>query len=159
VKTICKFLSTLVLLSLLAYPTVSWFETAYRGILQLGIADSASIHYVGVRVFYPFLVLVLATPRLGLRRKAAGIAAGLFLYLLIDRLMIPVWKILPYTQKPGPVAAKEFYTNVYYMIMTWMLPFLLWIVIAFRQIEQICNGDSQGVMNDEQQNKADYLSL
>jgi len=98
---------------------------------------------MAAQVLYLFFVLILATPRLSFTRKVTGIAVGLFLYLLIDRLMIPLWKVLPYTQKLGPVSAKAFYTNVYYMLMHWMLPFLLWIVIAYRQIEEMCKGEGR----------------
>lgn len=57
--------------------------------------------------------------------------------------MMPIWKVLPYTQKPGPVPAKEFYTTVYYMLMHWLMPFLLWMLFSFRQIEQMCQGETQ----------------
>ncbi|MBJ6749133.1 hypothetical protein [Geomonas anaerohicana] len=142
-KTIMLFLGKLLLFSLLALPMVEWFDRAYQSILQLGVADTGDIPFMSAHLLYLFFVLVLATPRLGLRRRVIGIAIGLLLYLLIDRLMISVWKALPYTQKPGPVPAKEFYTNVYYMVMHWMLPFLLWIVIAYRQIEVMCNRQIQ----------------
>ena len=146
------FLGKLVLFSLLSLPTVKWFDGAYQGILQLGVADTRDIPFMSAHLLYLYFVLLLATPGLGLRRRLVGIATGLFLYLLLDRLMIPVWKALPYTQKPGTVPAKEFYTNVYYMVMHWMLPFLLWIVIAYRQIEGMCsrriqNQDIRGVEN------------
>jgi len=138
VKSILLFLSKLVLLSLLAIPTVELFDRVYQGILQWGVADTGTIPFMSSHMLYLLFVLVLATPRLGIRRRVIGIVAGILLYLLIDRLMIPIWKILPYAQKPGPVPAKEFYTNVYYMFMHWTLPFLLWIMLAYRQIEGMC---------------------
>ena len=137
-KSILLFLSKLVLFSLLAIPTVDWFDKGYQGILQLGVSDTRDIPFMGAHMLYLLFVLILATPGLGLKRRVVGISAGILLYLLVDRLMIHIWKVLPYTQKPGPVPAKEFYTNVYYMFMHWMLPFLLWIVVAYRQIEGMC---------------------
>jgi len=138
VKTILLFLSKLALFSLLAIPTVEWFDSVYQGILQWGVVDTRDIPFMSAHLLYLPFVLILATPQMDLRRRIMGIGAGFLLYLFIDRLMIPVWKALPYTQKPGPIPAKEFYSNVYYMVMHWMLPFLLWIVIAYKQIEGMC---------------------
>jgi hypothetical protein len=140
VKSITLFVGKLTLLSLVLMPTVEWFDIGYTSVLQLGVADTGTIPFMGAHALYLFFVLILATPRLALKRRIFAIAAGIFLYLLIDRLMIPIWKVLPFTQKPGPVPAKAFYTNVYYMLMHWMLPFLLWFVIAYRQIEELCKG-------------------
>lgn len=137
------FLGKLVLFSLLALPTVEWFASTYQGILLLGVRDIGDVPFVSARMLYLYFVLVLATPGISLRRRSLGIAGGLLLYLLMDRLMIPVWRALPYTQKPGPVAAKEFYKSVYYMLMHWLLPFFLWIVVGFRQIEEMCKGQRQ----------------
>jgi hypothetical protein len=144
VKTILFFLGKLMLFSLLVIPMIEWFDGTYQGILQAGVANPGDIPFMSSHMLYLVFALILATPRLGLRRRIIGIAAGLLLYMLADRLMIPIWKALPYTQKPGPVPAKEFYTSVYYMIMHWLLPFLLWIVIAYRQIEGMCKGQLQG---------------
>lgn len=120
---------------------MQWFDSIYQTVLQYGVGDPGQIPFMSSRLLYLVFALIVATPGLSMRRRVAGIGGAILLYLLIDRMMILVWQELPYTQRPGPVPAKEFYTNVYYMFMHWMLPFLLWIVVAYREIEMVFTGE------------------
>ncbi|QXE92399.1 hypothetical protein KP001_07715 [Geomonas subterranea] len=135
-KRVILFLGKILLFSLLLMPAVGWFEGIYQGVLQAGIATPRTIPFAGGRAILLFFVLILATPDVTVKKRCAGIFGAILLYLLIDRLMIYLWGVLPYAQKPG-AAAQAFYTQVYYMFMHWLLPFLLWLLIAFREVEEV----------------------
>ncbi|UPU37855.1 hypothetical protein M1B72_09145 [Geomonas paludis] len=134
-KKILLFLAKILLFSLLMLLAIGWFEGVYRSILQAGVSDSSTIPFAGSRAIVLFFALILATPGLTVKKRCAGILAAVLLYLLIDRLMVHLWGVLPYAQKPG-AAAQAFYTQVYYMFMRWLLPFLLWLLMAFREVEE-----------------------
>lgn len=133
-KKIASFIIKLILFSILAVPTVSLFEVGYRGILQLSAPAGTEISFVGARMLYVFFVLLLATSGVGVLRTSVGILSAISLYLCIDRLMIPLWRILPYTNVPlYPV--NKFYLQVYFTVMHWILPFILWFGFGRRGIE------------------------
>ncbi|MBJ6802493.1 hypothetical protein [Geomonas propionica] len=135
-KRILLFLGKVLLFSILLLPALPWFAGVYKSILQTGIADPSTIPFAGSRATTFFFALVLATPGLSARKRCCGILGAILLYLLIDRIMIHLWGVLPYAEKPG-AAAKEFYTQVYYMVMHWLLPVLLWLLVAFQEIEEM----------------------
>lgn len=135
-KSIILFLGKVLLFSLLLLPAFPWLGEAYKSILQTRIADPGTIPFAGSRATAFFFALVLATPGLSFRKRCCGIVGAVFLYLLIDRLLIHLWGVLPYAEKPG-VAAKEFYTQVYYMFMHWLLPVLLWLLVGLQEIEEM----------------------
>jgi hypothetical protein len=124
------FLVKLLLFSLVLIPVLLAFITSG----QIPTLQAMStLPYVGSKNLYTFFILILATPGLSIKKRIIGIVAAIALFLLIDLLMTFVW--LPYFQNPEPSRTNEIVWYAWYISVRYILPFLLWFVFAFKQIE------------------------
>ena len=97
--------------------------------------------YDGSANLYTFLVLLLAMPGMGLRKGTIGVATGIALFLAADFFLTAIW--LPFLETPQPSLANMAASYGWLVVAHYLLPFLLWIVLAFRQIETMCKGQME----------------
>jgi hypothetical protein len=77
--------------------------------------------------YVPFLVLILVTPRLSLRRRLAGLAAGCGILFLAHLGLLVVEA---FAQTPGRPTEDSFSTVFPAAMFVDALPFALWAVVA-----------------------------
>lgn len=150
-KKILLFLARLIIISLLMVPLLPRFDLACRFILVFITSRTMptteamkAIPYVSSVKLYPFFVLVLATPRLAIGKRLLGIAGAILLYLVMDFCMILLWRGVPFIQIPDPTLPHVIATNLWDMLGHWLLPFLLWFMVAYRQIGVFHSGEGAG---------------
>ncbi|MDU0460701.1 MAG: hypothetical protein RW306_18380 [Geobacteraceae bacterium] len=135
-KPILFFLK-LILLSLLLLPVFAYFDAAYFYIISFAILKPLEqIDYVSSKSLYPFFILILATPGIGIKRSSLSILTAISLSLLIDLCMIYAWDTFPFSQANNPSNAHIWAGMSWHVFMNWILPILLWFVVAQKQIEQ-----------------------
>lgn len=150
-KKILLFLARLIIFSLLLVPLLPRFDLACRFVLvfitSLTLPTNEAmkaIPYVSSVKLYPFFVLVLATPRLAMGKRLTGIAGAILFYLVMDFCMILIWRGVPFIQIPNPTLLHVIATNLWDMLGHWLLPFLFWFMVAYRQIGVFHNGGGEG---------------
>jgi hypothetical protein len=145
VKKLLPFLARLVVISLLFVPVLSPFHQAYRFVLAFITSASvptspmmASLPYDGSNNLYTFLVLILAIPGLEIKKRLLGVAVGIGMFLFADFFMIAVW--IPYLKTPRPSLINMAVSYGWLVVAHYLLPFLLWLAFAFREIEVLFRG-------------------
>jgi hypothetical protein len=146
VKKLLLFLARLLLISLLFVPVLPQLHQSYKFVLAFMTTATlptnemiASLPYVGSNNLYTFLVLILAIPGLGIKRRVVGIVTGIIMFLLTDFFMIAVW--IPYLKTPRPSLSNLAVSYGWNVVAHHLLPFLLWFAFAFRQIERLFRGE------------------
>ena len=135
------FLCKLLLISLVLIPVFNLFDRGYLHIIQYAnLTPLKQVAYVSSDALYPFFVLMVVTPGLSVKRRAIGIAMAIILALTIDLTMIYVWRTYPFKQELNPTTMHIWAGETWHMTMRWLLPILLWLVIAYRQIEELFKG-------------------
>jgi hypothetical protein len=141
VKRPLLFLVKLLLISLVLIPVFNWFDAGYFYLIKAAhLRPLKQIAFVSSDALYPFFVLVLATPGLSLKRRILSIVAVVPLALAIDLTMIYVWGTLPFMQDRHPTLTHIWAAETWHVTMRWLLPILLWMVVAYRQIEELFRG-------------------
>jgi hypothetical protein len=139
------FLGKLLLISLVLMPVFYWFDQWYLHIIQFAhLRPLKQIAYVSSDALYPFFVLVLATPGLSMKRRVISIVVAISLALAIDLTMIYVWGTYPLKQEQNPTMTHIWAGETWHMTMRWLLPILLWLVVAYKQIDRMFKGHMQG---------------
>lgn len=145
-KKILPFLARLLVISLLFIPLLSLFHQSYKFVLVLVTTATiptsemmASLPYDGSNNLYTFLVLILAIPGMEIKKRVIGIVTGIALFLFADFFMTAVW--IPYLKTPRPSLANMAVSYGWLVVAHYMLPFLLWLAFAFRQIEVLFRGE------------------
>jgi hypothetical protein len=140
VKKILPFLARLLVISLLFIPVLPYFHQSYKFVLALittatmpTSAVMANLPYDGSNNLYTFLVLILAIPGMEIKKRVVGIVSGIALFLFTDFFMTAVW--IPYLKTPSPSLANMAFAYGWLVVAHYLLPFLLWLAFAFRQIE------------------------
>jgi hypothetical protein len=148
VKKLLLFLARLLGISLLLIPLLPLLHHSYKFVLAfmttMAMPTSEMMEklpYDGSNNLYTFLVLLLAIPGMGIRKRGLGVVAGIALFLFTDFFMTAVW--LPYLKTPTPSLGNMAVSYGWLVVAHYLLPFLLWIVIAYRQIEEICTRQIQ----------------
>jgi hypothetical protein len=143
VKKLRLLLVRLVVISLLLVPALAYLKQGYQylavlcSVWQLPTADMVqSLSYESSGSVYTFVVLLLAVPGLTPRRRALALAAGCAAFLVADCFMNGIW--LPYLKTPRPSLANMAVSYGWIVVAHYLLPFLLWIMFAFRQIVELC---------------------
>jgi hypothetical protein len=143
VKKLRLFLVRLVVISLVLVPALAYLKQGYQSLVvlcsawQLPTADMLqSLNFESSGSVYTFMVLLLAIPGLTPRRRALALVAGCAAFLLTDCFMNGVW--LPYLKSPRPSLANMAVSYGWIVVAHYLLPFLLWIMFAFRQIVELC---------------------
>lgn len=147
-KKLLLFLARLLVISLLFIPVLPFFHRSYRFALAfittISIPTSEMINtlpYDSLGSLHTFSVLLLAIPGMEIRKRIFGVATGIALFLFTDFFMTAIW--LPYLKTPQPSLANMAVSYGWLVVAHYLLPFLLWIVIAFGQIEGLCKGLDQ----------------
>ena len=139
------FLCKLLLISLVLIPVFNLFDYGYLHVIQYAnLTPLKQVAYVSSDALYPFFVLILATPGLSMKRRGIGIVVAISLALTIDLTMIHVWRTYPFKQELHPTLAHIWAGETWHMTMRWLLPILLWLVVAYRQVEELFKGQMQG---------------
>ena len=97
-----------------------------------------SIPYDGSNNLYTFLVLILAIPGMKIKKRIIAIVTGIALFLFADFFMIAIW--IPYLKTPRLSLANMAVSYGWLVVAHYLLPFLLWLAFAFRQIEVLFRG-------------------
>lgn len=145
-KKILPFLARLLVISLLFIPILSYFHQSYKFLLALITTATMpttemmnSLPYDGSNNLYTYLVLILALPGMKINKRVIGIVTGIALFLFADFFMTAVW--IPYLKTPRPSLLNMAVSYSWLVVAHYMLPFLLWLAFAFRQIEGLFKGE------------------
>lgn len=134
------FLGKLLLISLVLVPVFFWFDGYYFNIIESANRSKLNqFDCLSSVALYPFFVLVLATPGLGIRRRIMSIVLAIILALTIDLTMIHVWGTYPFKQEPNQTLGQIWAGESWYVMMRWLLPILLWFGVAYGKIEKLFN--------------------
>ena len=147
------FLSRAVLISVFVFLVLPYLNSGYEFVLSLvttaEVPTSQAIKglpYVSSPGLCPFFIFILSTPQLSIRRRIIAMLAGVAIFLGVDLLMTFVW--VPYLQTPKPSLINMGGHYGYYVTAFYILPFLLWFVFAFRQIEELFRGAASVTQNN-----------
>ena len=144
-KRVLLFLVRLIIISVLLVPLLSLFHYLYAAIL-MSLLDAATtgtrapLPYDASRNMYTFIVLILATPGLAIKKRVLAVGSGVGLFLSADVFMMAVWT--PYLKTPQPSLANMAVSYGWPVVAHYLLPFLLWFAFAFRQVERMFRGDA-----------------
>jgi len=143
VKRLLLFLARLLGISLLLVPALPLLHSSYLFVLAVittltvpSAQMMESLPFDGSSNLYTFLVLLLAIPGMAIGKRVVGTVTGLTLFLFADFFMTAVW--LPYLKTPQPSLANMAASYGWLVVAHYLLPFLLWLVLAHRQIEGMC---------------------
>ncbi|HBG07648.1 MAG: hypothetical protein A2075_22615 [Geobacteraceae bacterium GWC2_58_44] len=149
-KRLLLFLARLLGISLLFVPLLPSLHRCYKFVLAFITTATMptgemmeQLPYDGSNNLYTFLVLLLAIPGMEMRKRLIGIATGMALFLFGDFFMTAVW--IPYLKTPRPSLANMAVSYGWLVVAHYLLPFLLWIVLSYRQIEAMCRRQVQGL--------------
>jgi len=151
VKINVLFLAKLLGFSLLLFACQKWVMMGYELILLLAMfllskgSGPFPAYYDSAYRIIPFLALVLATPGLSPRRRLLSLLGGLSAFWAIDLLSFMVWGAPP-SRGLGDGASKAHYLYSLFWELAghWVLPILLWIIAAHRQLgELLLSSDPQ----------------
>ena len=151
-KKILPFLARLLVISLLFIPILPLFHQSYRFALALITTATmptsgmmGALPYDGSNNLYTFLVLILAIPGMNIKKRIIGIVTGIALFLFADFFMIAVW--IPYLKTPRLSLANMAVSYGWLVVAHYLLPFLLWLAFAFREIEGLFRGATNSGQN------------
>jgi hypothetical protein len=152
VKKILPFLARLLVISLLFIPLLPLFHQSYKFVLALITTATMptnemmeTLPYDGSNNLYTYLVLILAIPGMEIKRRLIGVATGIILFLFADFFMIAIW--IPYLKTPRLSLANMAVSYGWLVVAHYLLPFLLWLAFAFRQIELLFRGATKSDQN------------
>lgn len=141
-KKLLPYLTRLVIISLLFLPVLSPLHQAYQFVLVAITSGTMpteemmkALPYDGSGNLYTFLVLILATPGLEIRKRGIGVVTGIGMFLFVDFFMTAIWQ--PYLKTPQPSLMNMAVSYGWLVVAHYLLPFLLWLLFAFRQIERL----------------------
>lgn len=144
-KKLLPFLARLIVISLLFVPILTPFHNVYKFVLSLITTATMptnelmeSLPYDGSNNLYTFLVLILAIPGLEIKKRIIGVVTGIAMFLFVDFFMTAVW--IPYLKTPQPSLANMAVSYGWLVVAHYLLPFLLWLMFAFREIERLLRG-------------------
>lgn len=149
-KKLLLFLARLLGISLLLVPALPWLQQCYGYLLAEMVSATSStremtidLPYDSSNNVYTFLVLLLAIPGMEIGKRVIGVGIGVALFLFTDFFMTAVW--LPHLSTPQPSLANMAVSYGWLVVAHYLLPFLLWIVLAYRQIEIMCRVAGQNI--------------
>ncbi|QWV92158.1 hypothetical protein KP004_13105 [Geomonas oryzisoli] len=96
-------------------------------------ASMSQLFFVSASKLTPFFLLVLATPRVSAARRAVGFAAAIVFYFSMDMAMAAMWHVPPFLV-PEPTTLHIVSCYAWDMLGRWLMPYLLWLLLAGRQI-------------------------
>ena len=139
-KQVLLFLVKLSGFSLLLYSVHRPLMMAYEYVLLSVIFQfptsklmPAGLYYDSSLWLIPSLALLLATPRLSWSRYCVMIMVAVSTYWALDLVSFFIW-ITPPPPNTQVSEAHYLYSLVWKMTGQWALPFLLWLIAAYKQI-------------------------
>lgn len=142
-KKLLLFLVRLLGISLLFLPALRLLHQSYKFVLVLVTTATMptrdmmeNLTYDASGNLYTFLVLLLAIPGMKIRKRIVGVVTGIVLFLCADSFMTAIW--IPYLDTHRQNLAYMAVSYGWIVVAHYLLPFLLWIVLAYRQIEGMC---------------------
>ena len=142
-KKLLLFLARLLVISLLLVPALPLLHHSYKFFLVLVTTATMptnemmdALTYDASGSLYTFVVLLLAIPGMEIKKRTLGIVTGITLFLLTDSFMSAIW--IPYLKTHRQTLAYMAVSYGWIVVAHYLLPFLLWIVLAYRQIEEMC---------------------
>ena len=140
-KAVSLFLAKLLGFSLLLYavhkPLMIAYEFVLLGVISRFPASElmpAGWYYDSSLWLIPSMALILATQQVSWRRRSIMLILGVCVYWALDLVSFFIWVTPP----PPNVLVSEahyLYSLVWKMTGQWVLPFLLWMMAAHRQID------------------------
>ena len=103
---------------------------------------SNALNYDSAGSLYTFLILLLSIPGMEVRKRIIGVVVGITLFLCADSFMTAIW--MPYLETHRQTIVSMAVSYGWVVVAHYLLPFLLWIVFAYRQIEAMCKVKMQG---------------
>lgn len=90
----------------------------------------------------PFLTLLLATPGIPWKRRVIWLAAGLLIFMAIDMISTTIWGGPP-SRERVMATSQAHYTGslIWDMSGHWLLPLLLWLMAAHKQVRGMLVGE------------------
>ena len=147
-KKLLLFLVRLLVISLLFIPALPSLHYSYKFVLALITTGqipttemTEALNFDAAGNLYTFLVLLLAIPGMAIKKRIRGVAIGIALFLCADSFMTAVW--IPYLKIHRQTLMYMAVSYGWIVVAHYLLPFLLWIVLAFRQIETMCKGQME----------------
>ncbi len=135
------FLFKLLVISLALFLCLGWIEKGYQILLLLALSvilppdqSAVSLDYASYLRLIPFLALMLATPRVTIARRVVVILVGLIIFIAIDIASILTWGSFPSSQS---TAAHLIFSQIWKTTGQWILPFLLWFIAVYRDIDEL----------------------
>lgn len=144
-KRLLLFLARLIAVSLLFVPFLSFLKSTYRYVLGIFVTGSLpaselvdAIRYDSSNNLYTFLILILGIPKIPIRKRIVAIVTGVAIFLSIDFFMAVIWPNFLMTNRPS--LANMAVSYAWLVTAHYLLPFLLWFVFAFKEIEHAFRG-------------------
>lgn len=141
-KQVLLFLIKLLIFSLLLYAFHRPLMMAYEYVLLSIIFQFPTSELMPPGLYYdsslwliPSLALLLAIPRLSWMRRGLMLLVAVGTYWALDLVSFIIW-ITPPPPNVQVSEAHYLYSLVWKMTGQWALPFLLWIIAAYRQISE-----------------------
>ena len=146
-KKLSIFLLRLIFVSLLLDPVLPPFHQAYKFVLALITTASvptveiitAVPPYDSISNIYTYFILILGTPSIPIKKRVVGIVTGIAVFLTGDIFMTSVWT--PFMQTPGTSLLNMVIPYSWNFASHYLMPFLLWLAFAFKEIEQLFRGE------------------
>jgi hypothetical protein len=140
VKNVLLFLVKLLGFSLLLYamhkPLMMAYEFVLLGIIFQFPASAlmpAGMYYDSSLWLIPTLALVLASPQLSWKRRLVMLLVAVFAYWALDLCSFFLW-VTPPLPNVNVSDAHYLYSLVWKMTGQWVLPFMVWLIAASRQV-------------------------
>lgn len=145
-KRLRNFLFRLFGISLLLVPVLSPLQKAYQqalaavsSLLASAVLEMERLPYDGSGSAFTFLVLFLAIPEMEVKKRVGRAAFGITVFFGSDFFINAIW---PYLKTPQPSLLNMAVPYGWLVVAHYLLPFLLWFILAFRQIEGLCRHDA-----------------
>ena len=139
-KKLLPFLLRLIVVSLLFVPVLSVLHSAYKIMVALLSNTTVdSLPFDGSGYLYTFLILILGVPGLPIKKRIVGVITGICLFICADYFMAGIW--IPHLKPVRMTLGSMAVSYGYIVVVHYLLPFLLWLAFAFRQIEQLFRGE------------------
>ncbi|MDT8421570.1 MAG: hypothetical protein RQ754_14175 [Desulfuromonadales bacterium] len=139
-KAVLLFLAKLLGISLVLYAVHKPLMMAYEYVLLTIIFQFPSSKAMLPGQYYdsslwliPTIALVLATPKISWKRRSLMVILGICVYWMLDFISFYIWTSPPLPNNQSS-QVHYLYSMIWGMTGQWALPFLVWLVTAYRQV-------------------------
>lgn len=145
-KQILLFLAKLLLISLLLYIFKDILMKGYEFVLLWLYSIFTHRSPAQLQTYYdssfrviPYAALVMATPRINWRRRSIFMVAGIGMFMAFDLLSTIIWQAPPPRDSRAANCSSFhiLYSLVWETVGHWVLPILLWLGMAYKEIRNL----------------------